>query len=280
MATVILLNPFGTDVTPFLNGTAMVPQLLKGTLLQPGDTLYTLPYNNDVSGLANIEHGVELFDAKVRATSGPMRVFGYSEGCQIADMWLSNQGASTPIDPSDLDFLLIGNANRKYGGFAFNQPAFASVGYTLGKPANTAYSVTDFARQYDGIADFPGATAVVNALDNVQAVAAGTSTAYLDTLKSLSKVLGSTPYSLAMLNALAGAAIIHNVYLYVAVDTTAGSTSSNVTLVEGNITWMWAPTNPVPLLGFSAPAFLDKPLRTQIEKAFTRPVTLPAPAGE
>lgn len=261
----------GDDVTNFVNGTVGVPQLLNGTVMDAGDTLYTLPYNN-TSGIANVEAAVTMLDTKLNSTSGEILVFGYSEGCQIADLWLTNQGASTPISPSDLSFLLIANANRKYGGFCYNHSIFNNVAYTAGKPADTAYSVIDFARQYDGVADFPTAAAVQNALVEVQSVVTSIN-AFPAALQAVAAVLAVTQYADAAMNALAGFVLIHNIYLYVSVADTA-----NVSLVEGNITWVWSPTYPVPLLGVgSTYPQADFNLRTQIEKAYSRPVTIPLP---
>lgn len=272
MTTVILLNPMGTDVTNFVNGTFGIPQLLKGTVMSPGDTLYTLPYDN-TSGVANITAGVALLDAKLDSTTGPKRVVGYSEGCQIADEWLSNQGASTPVDPDDLSFLLLANADRKYGGFVYGHDVFNDVAYTGGKPDDTDYSVIDFARQFDGVSDFPTATAIVDALDSVESVV-DNATALADGLRQVAAAMGDTP-SLwqAAENAVAGLVLIHNNYLNVTV-----GDPTNLTLTEGNIRWVWSPTYPVPLLGVGATLpQSDQQLRTQIETAYSRPVTIPMP---
>lgn len=270
--TVILLNPYGTDVTDFVNGTPLVPQLLNGTIMAPGDTLYTLPYNWNVSGISNINAGVTLLDAKLHATSGDILVFGYSEGCQIADKWLTNDGPTSSISPSNLSFLLIGNADRKYGGFCYGQAAFNPVAWTGGKPSGTPYTVTDFTRQYDPIGDFPNATAIVAALDALEAVTAGPNVLNA-AMQSVADVVASTVDSTAALNALAGLLLIHIDYLSVAV-----ADAGNVSLVEGNITWVWSPTYPIPLLGVSTLSpRSDLQTRPVIEDAFDRPVTLPLP---
>lgn len=271
--TVILLNPMGTDVTNFVNGTTGVPQLLKGTIMDAGDTLYTLPYNN-TSGAVHITDAIPMLDAKLKSTTGEVLVFGYSEGCQIADWWLANQG-STPaagVDPAEVSFLLIANADRKYGGFVYQSTVFDAVAYTAGKPDNTPYTVIDFARQYDGVADFPTAAPIQTALNNLQALTTDTN-AFQTAMQDIANVVANTSYANAALNAVTGFVAIHNNYLQVTVADT-----DNVSLVDGNITWMWSPTYPVPLLGIGGtfPA-ADQALRPQIETAYSRPVTLPTP---
>jgi hypothetical protein len=75
--TVVLLNPMGADVTPFVDGSLPGAQLLRGTILQPGDTLYTVPYVNN-AGAANIAAGSTMVDNKVNSTAGDILLVGYS----------------------------------------------------------------------------------------------------------------------------------------------------------------------------------------------------------
>lgn len=278
--TVILLNPYGSDVTNFLNHSFGVSQLMNGTVAAPGDTVYTLPYNWNTSTAANITNGASLLDTKLRATSGTVLVFGYSEGCQIADYWLTNYGPTSSVSTTNVSFLLIGNADNKYGGFAYNRSVFNTVAYTGGKPDATPYTVIDFVRQYDPIGDFPSAAPIVAALTGLQSIAEG-GTAFSAAMSAVSAVLASGPFSNAMSNCLSGLALIHTGLGipgtgYMSVTT---SDSNIVSLVDGNITWMWSPTYPIPMLGTST----NNPqqeynLRTQIETAYSRPVSIPMPA--
>jgi hypothetical protein len=277
--TVILLNPYGTDVTPYISHTSGYSQLLNGTVAATTDTVYTLPYNNNVSTTANIVSGAGLLDTKLNGTSGQILVFGYSEGCQIADYWLTNYGPTTTVSPANVSFLLIGNANRKYGGFAYNRSVFSSVGYNGGKPDNTPFTVVDFVRQYDPIGDFPTATAIVNALVDLSYV--GSDANYISgAFQSVSNVLASTAYSNTMTNVLAGLALIHT-GLGVAGTGYMSVTPSdpvNLSLPDGNITWVWSPTYPVPMLGTGGTfPQTDQQLRIQIEQSYTRPVQIPMP---
>lgn len=270
--TVILLNPMGTDVTSFVNGTPLIPQLMKGTVYDKSvDTFYTLPYTNQ-PGVANINAGVGMLDTKLKSLTGEVLVFGYSEGCQIADQWLTNYGPTSPVSTTDVSFLLIANAERKYGGFVYDHDIFNAVGWTQGKPDDTPYKVIDFARQYDGVSDYPTEAAIQNALVDLQAVGTDAN-ALTGAMHAVSVVMAKTSWANAALNAITGMVLIHNFYEGVSV-----ADPTNISLVEGNITWMWSPTYPVPLLGAGATfPWADQMLRTEIEQAYARPVTIPLP---
>ncbi len=106
------------------------------------------------------EQGVRMLDKELRAAGGPVTVLGWSEGAQVAAKWLRERGPGVWI--SDVDFVLIGNPERKYGGALFVQSpprhfgALPKAAYGgPGVPADTPYRVTDFVRQYDGWADLP-----------------------------------------------------------------------------------------------------------------------------
>lgn len=277
--TVVLLNPYGTDVTPYVNNTSGYAQLLNGTVASTSDTVYTLPYNWNVSSSANITSGAGLLDTKLNGTSGQILVFGYSEGCQIADYWLSNQATSTSVSPSNVTFLLIGNADRKYGGFAYNRSEFSTVGYTGGKPDSTPFTVVDFVRQYDPIGDFPNAAPIVSALTGLASVGSD-GNAMTGAMQAVASVMASGPYSNAMTNCVAGLALIHTGLGVAGTGYMSVTTSdpTNLTLQDGNITWIWSPTYPVPMLGVGGTLpQSDYTLRTQIEQAYSRPVDIPMP---
>jgi hypothetical protein len=107
------------------------------------------------------EKGCELLHQELLVAAGPVTVLGWSEGAQVAVKWLREYAPSTPFI-ADLDFVLIGNPERKYGGACVvaNPPRHFGVKPTAayggcGFPEDTPYKVTDFARQYDGWADLP-----------------------------------------------------------------------------------------------------------------------------
>jgi hypothetical protein len=277
--TVILLNPMGTDVTqamqaPGLDGLI----LMKGTILSPGDTLYTLPYNN-TSGVANIEAGVTLLNNKLNSTSGDILVFGYSEGCQIAYMWLRNYGTTTPINPDNLSFLLIANAERKYGGFAYQQSNYDAVGDTAGLPTTVPYQVLDIACQYDGVADFPTANGLLEEYNSIAAPTTSTPNPYTTAMSAGLAILSNSAQTTAVMNAVAGMVYIHNL----GYESVTVANPTNVQYVDPstpNVTYIWAPTYPVPLLGIPGSATFpqsDQQYRTIVETCYDRPVSIPMP---
>ncbi len=91
-------------------------------------------------------------------------VFGYSQSAGISTLemrYLETLPAGQKPDLSQLSFVLNGNPNRPDGGFyeRFNNafsPFLQALGFqTAGATPTNAYPTTDYALQYDGIADFP-----------------------------------------------------------------------------------------------------------------------------
>lgn len=266
--TVILINPMGADITLF------VSSLLQGTILQPGDSLYTLPYDNN-AGATNIAGGVTLLDDKLNETSGDILVFAYSEGCQVVVKWMRDHGVSSPITPtSRLTFLLIANASRKFGGVLYGHPAFSDYADTTGLPAVVNYATTDFCRQYDGFADFPtGAADIQTALDAVDDPTGNTG--IFDAIWALvNELYNNGDEAVALENAYAGMSVIHDNYFDVTVDDPANITFTEVT--SPNVTYVWAPTYPVPMLG-TGTLFSDQTYRKIVERFYNRPVQIPLP---
>ncbi len=91
-------------------------------------------------------------------------VFGYSQSAGISTLemrYLEMLPAGQKPDTSQLSFVLNGNPNRPDGGFyerfdnAFS-PFMQALGFrTAGATPTNVYPTTDYALQYDGIADFP-----------------------------------------------------------------------------------------------------------------------------
>jgi hypothetical protein len=271
--TVVLLNPMGADVTPFVNDTPGVPQLLRGTVTDAGDTLYTLPYTN-AAGAANIAAGVTLLENKLNATTGQIFVFAYSEGCQVVYKWLRDHGATSSIDPVRLAFLLIGNSERKYGGLIAGHSAFSPIADTAGLPATVRYSVIDFVRQYDGWGDFPSAPAITAAVESLSGVGLDDN-AFVGAMNAVSKLMANSAYSMALSNAIAGQALVHE--WYIDVTPTDANVVTYIDPATPTVKYVWSPTYPVPLLGGLALPQSDQQMRTQIESAYSRPVVIPAP---
>src|SRR5699024_7549354 len=128
--TLIIIDPMGFNIMAL----GMQYLLLRGTLVEPGDTVYRLPYLN-TSGIENIDDGVEALDSKLGSTSGEVLVFSYSEGVQVVYKWLRLHGHPAPVTPTErLKFLCIGNAERRFGGFAYKHDTFADVADVDGLP--------------------------------------------------------------------------------------------------------------------------------------------------
>lgn len=272
--TVIIVNPMGTDVTPFVNGTALVPQLLKGTIAQAGDTFYTLPYTNQ-PGAENVIDGGEELNVKLTelaAGTDDILIFAYSEGCEVVSYWLNTYGPTSGISPSRMKVLLIGNPVRKHGGFAYENDKFAAVAYYHGVPEDTQFQVTDFARQFDSVADYPTAQPLLDVLNAVQSPT--TDPNYITNVLNQCLALLGSSYRDALVNLIAGLALVHNIYLFV-----APSDANCVRKTEGNITYVWSPTKILPMLDWLgwAPAFQaqqDIRQRPAVEAAYARPVNL------
>lgn len=239
---------------------ASMKNLLAGTAVA-GNTQVNCPYNNWAPLDGNVDNGVTAFDALANSTGGVKIAFGDGLGACVLTRWLAQKGPTSGIPPADLTFVLIRNPDRTYGGLlhsttydgTFVDPAGNSWLLTPDTvPAGTPYTVADLAVQYDGWCDWPDITT-------------------------------SHWYWLAELNALAG--ITDANY-----KTPTLGDVNNTELIEGNITWLLAPTVPVPLLGTldnPATEAIDKKLRPLIESCYSReytpigytpPSTIPYPA--
>lgn len=228
MTTVFTLaGAFGTP--------SQIPAMLGGEVTN-GNTVTPIFYPNWTIFEAQVDQGAEMLNNAVTTTTGPMIAMGHSLGAVVCCNWLRNYGPSSTVSPADLSFVLMGNSVRPNGGFCFdlnyypNSPA----------PANTPYTVTDIARQYDGWADWPQNSGVL----------------------------------IADWNAWSGMNNVHPDYRGVRL-----TDPKNVSYVAGNITYIWSPTWPAPILGTSqvGTAVFDQDIRPQIEAAYSRPVTIPNP---
>jgi hypothetical protein len=210
-----------------------------GGAITNGNTWVPIAYPNwGIGTISQLEQGAELFNAQATSTSGPKVAFGHSLGAVCLVYWLQNYGPTSSIPPSDLTFLLIGNSVNPYGGFCYDINWFPGVSLN---GVSTPYTVTDFARQYDGWADFP---------------------------QNLGNLLSDE-------NALCGQNYVHPDYTTVSL-----TDPTNVSHTVGNITYTWAVTWPIPLLGTSQNAFTqaaDEELRSSVESGYSRPVTIPNP---
>lgn len=246
MTTVFLLGGAFSNLE--LNN--YMPQALQGQITN-GNTNIIVPYNTFGLFLNTVQAGAQLLNQMMLSTTGTMVGFGHSLGAVVCNYWLQTYGPTTTIDPSDLSFVWIGNSVSVYGG---------ALGPTMGSewpnwfgdvtaPADTPFTCTNIARQYDGWADWPQGTMNID----------------------------------AEFNALSGQNAIHPNYQNVDPNPTADGNVSytpNVGGSPGNITYIWSMTEPVPILGSTWNSFtseLDEDLRPTIEEAYDRPVTVPTP---
>lgn len=102
----------------------------------------------------SISKGVEMLDEALRSTPGPKIVLAHSQGAQVCSRWMrEHANDSTAPSPAEVVFILTGNPLRSTGGYIIGRK---EVGGTIGlpTPTNTPWKIIDFARRYDGWADW------------------------------------------------------------------------------------------------------------------------------
>lgn len=196
------------------------------------------PYTD--RGATNVEKTIGTLPA-----GDSVILFGHSQGAQVIYSDLRRWAAdpATAPDPATLSWVSIGNPENRYGGKRPKTDAVTNPWL----PADTAYGGTEVIRQYDGWADWP------------------------DDPTNL----------LAVANAVVGMFTTHTDYWNVDLDD-----PRNVRYTPdlpgggpGNVTYVWVPNDTLPLVRWAGPfaPALDNALRPLIEKAYSRPVTIPDP---
>ncbi len=102
----------------------------------------------------SIVKGVEMLDAALRSTPGPKIVLAHSQGAQVCSRWMREHANDSTAPGSDeLVFILTGNPLRANTGYIIGRK---EVGGTIGlaTPMETPWHIIDFARRYDGWADW------------------------------------------------------------------------------------------------------------------------------
>ncbi|MGB0877554.1 MAG: PE-PPE domain-containing protein [Mycobacterium sp.] len=96
---------------------------------------------------------------KALATPGEVIVFAHSQGAQVASEWLRRYADA---DRSRLRFVLTGNPERAYFGYAARKPSWVWGGNLRGlTPDSTGYRVLDIGRESDRWANSPGGLAAL-----------------------------------------------------------------------------------------------------------------------
>lgn len=179
MTTVLTLEPLfgaamGGTMRHNFGGAGLIHGRTTRTWLGcPTNTaVVNIPYPASMAP-SSIPDGVTALDYALSGTEGPLLVFAHSQGAQVVSRWLQTR-AGLPGAPatSRVQFLLIGNPLRKYGGYGVGKPEFdGHIGQAT--PTNTGYAVTDLKVRYDGWADSPtrpGMWATANAAQDRGAI--------------------------------------------------------------------------------------------------------------
>jgi hypothetical protein len=180
-------------------------------------------------------------------------------GSGRAAKWLRERGSASSISPDRLSFILLAYPENKFTGVRVVAPHLLggeSTDGIIGLPADTPYRVMVCTRQYDGLADYPNAQG------------------------SAPRVTSAT----AEENATQGMRGVHNNYFRIGVG------DFRYTHVEGNITYAWSLTFPVPKVNKPAPGqrlwtprdhpeyiAADQAIRPIIESQYARPAAIPNP---
>ena len=220
----------------------MPPDLLRGEVFA-GVNVVVVPYVN-IPAAPNVNRGTDILDDMLHTTEGQVQVVGYSEGAEVADAWLRRYGPTSDVDPSRVSFVLVGDPEAAINGCDSVPGGLCRAGYGgKGFPADTRYSGTVFARQYDFYADAPNDPANDAAKTN----------------RTAAKSHGGL---------FQGHAVgVHNDYTGVGLHD-----PTNRSMQVGNWTYMTAWTFPVPA---AADGGDDATLRQQIESGYQRGYAMP-----
>lgn len=143
--TVLTIEPLQFGQGPVINTE------LGGSMCSGGNVCKSVKYPASLSP-TSIPTGAANLNEMINAESGPVIVFGYSEGAQVAGAWMQQYGSGPNApDASKVSFVLIGDPDRAYGGVDYQ----LAQKLHISMPADTQYKVTDSARQYDFWADTP-----------------------------------------------------------------------------------------------------------------------------
>lgn len=130
-----------------------MPGMFHGYFSKPPYRMVKVKYPASIAH-NSISKGVEALDAAVRSTPGQKIVIAHSQGAQVCSRWMREHADDpTAPGPGELMFILTGNPLRATGGYIIGRK---EVGGTTGlpTPTGTRWKIIDFARRYDGWADW------------------------------------------------------------------------------------------------------------------------------
>lgn len=191
----------------------------------------------------SVSPGNEAADAVVienwlASNPGATRVVGHSYGSEtlyaVERYYAANGGA-----PTGVQFITYGNPERKYNGWLVLNSGNNGCNCGSGLPENPPVPVIDVAVQYDGWADWPNNPS-------------------------------SPYYGLAVINAVIGMFTTHMTG-YMGIDPLS---PTNLIYQEGNVTYVFVPSDKLPILFGGTNAGLQ----TNIETAYSRPAYADPPA--
>lgn len=152
MTTVLTIAPLGGhDMTRWCGGWAG----------RQGGEVIAVPTAANLTVNAIPDAAVELDNAIYETLTAPgeVIVLAHSQGAQVASEWLRRYANA---DPNRVRFVLTGNPERQFYGYAANKPKWVPPGNIRGlTPNNTAYRVLDIGRESDRWANSPGGLAAL-----------------------------------------------------------------------------------------------------------------------
>ena len=147
MTTVLTIAPLGgADMTSWCGGWAG----RQGRVIE-------VPSAANLSISAIPDSAVAL-DNLVHTHTDELIVFAHSQGCQVVGAWLDKYARFVlPGDHERIRFVLTGNLERAFYGYAANKPKWIPAGNIRGITNNrTAFQVLDIGRKGDLWANYPG----------------------------------------------------------------------------------------------------------------------------
>lgn len=148
MSTVFTVAPLGGhDLSEWCGGWAQ----------RQGGPVLEVPTAANLSKDAIPDAALEL-DKMIRKTPGLISVLAHSQGAQVVGAWLDKYGLEQPMrDVSRIRFILTGNLERQFFGYAANKPKWIPKGNIRGLTRNnTGHEVLDIGRREDLWANYPG----------------------------------------------------------------------------------------------------------------------------